>query len=250
MNILSYVYTNLLFRPLFNLLVFITNILPTHAVGLSIILVTLVVRLILLPSTVHQLKQAQKNQEKMKDVQTKIKDIQKQHKDDKSKQAEATMQAYREAGVNPAAGCLPLLIQLPILIALYRVFLVGLGSETYHNLYSFISSPANIQTIFLGIPLNEPSLLLGIIAGSAQFILMKLSGTAPNMQPSANEDTAQVMQSMQRNMMYFFPVMTVFIALQLPAALSLYWVASTGFAILQQIILKKAFKTDAHLPAV
>jgi YidC/Oxa1 family membrane protein insertase len=251
MNSFSFLYTEVLIRPLFNLLVGITDILPTHNMGLAIILVTIIVRLILLPPSLHQVRQMTKNQEKMKAIQQKLKDIQAKHKDDKAKQAEATMQAYKEAGVNPAAGCLPLLIQLPILLALYRVFLGGIGPETFHYLYSFVGQPESLQTVFLQIPLTEPSLLLGVIAGVLQFILMRYaSPAAPPPAPNTNEQAAQMMQSMQRNMMYFFPVMTVFIALQLPAALSLYWVASTVLAIIQQYAIKRIFNVSGAMPAV
>lgn len=250
MNPIYAVYTELLFRPLFNLLVGITNVLPTHNVGLAIILVTLVVRLILLPPSLHQARQMSHNQTKMKAIQDKLKEIKDQHKDDKSKQAEATMKAYREAGINPAAGCLPLLIQIPILLALYRVFLGGIGPDTFHHLYSFVGQPHNLQTIFLGIPLTEPSLLLGVIAGAGQFILMKYAGQTAPSAPNTSEETAQMMQSMQKNMMYFFPVMTVFIALQLPAALALYWVASTFLAIIQQYAIKKFLKVSTGVPAL
>lgn len=250
MNPLSWLYIEVLVRPLFNLLVGITNILPNHSVGIAIILVTIVVRLILLPPSLHQVRQMTRNQEKMKEVQHKLKDIQLKHKEDKAKQAEATMQVYRAAGINPAAGCLPLLVQLPILIALYRVFLSGIGPDTFHYLYPLVAQPAELQTVFLGIALTEPSLLLGVIAGILQFILMRYASPAPAPAPGANEETAQMMQSMQKNMMYFFPVMTVFIALQLPAALSLYWVISTLLAILQQYLIKKVFKVSPTMPAL
>lgn len=250
MNPFSFIYTEVLFRPLFNLLVGITNVLPTHSVGLAIILVTLVVRLILLPPSLHQVKQTQRNQEKMKTVQGKLEALKTTHKDNKGKQAEETMRIYKEAGINPAAGCLPLLVQLPILLALYRVFLTGMGAETVHYLYSFIGHPDQLQTVFLGISLTAPSLLLGVVAGVAQFILMRFATPTPPAAPGANEDTAQMMQSMQKNMMYFFPVMTVFIALRLPAALALYWVSSTIFAILQQVAIKKILKVTPGMPAV
>lgn len=251
MNPFSSIYTEALIRPLFNLLVGVTNVLPTHNIGVAIIVVTLLVRLILLPPSLHQARQASHNQTKMNAIQKKLQTIKNTHKNDKAKQAEATMQAYREAGINPAAGCLPLLIQLPILIALYHVFLGGIGPDTFPYLYGFISPPQAIKTIFFGISLTEPSLLLGIIAGLSQFILMKYaSPPPPPAAPTSSEETAQMMQSMQRNMMYFFPVMTVFIALQLPAALALYWVASTIFALIQQYFIKKVLKISASLPAV
>src|SRR5689334_3771800 len=127
MNIISLAYQEVLFRPLFNLLVGITNILPNHSIGIAIILLTIITRLVLLPFAWHQARQMQHNQQKMVKLQDQLKALKEKHKDDKAKQAEATMALYREAGINPASGCLPLLIQLPILIALYRVFFAGVG---------------------------------------------------------------------------------------------------------------------------
>ena len=250
MNPFVFAYTELLFRPLLNLLVVITNLLPNHSVGLAIIVVTLLVRLVLLPSSWQQAKQASRNQAKMKEVQGELDTIKRKHKDDRAKQAEETMAVYRKAGINPAAGCLPLLIQLPILIALYRVFLLGLNDDSFQYLYPAVSAPEALTTTFLSIPLDAPSLLLGVIAGVGQFFLMRATLQATSQMPGTDEQSAKMMASMQRNMMYIFPVMTIFIALQLPAALSLYWVASTFFAMGQQYLIKRALKTDAAVPVM
>ncbi|MBI4022213.1 MAG: membrane protein insertase YidC [Candidatus Andersenbacteria bacterium] len=240
MNPLTVLYNEVLFRPLFNLLVGMTNILPHHNVGLSILAVTLFVRLLLLAPAVHQARLMQTNQSKMSDLKSELMKIRERYKTNPTKKAEATMALYRQAGINPARGCLPLLIQLPILIALYRVFLIGLGPETYSYLYSFVSEPATAQMSFLGLDLARASVRLAIAAGVAQFALMRLS-TPPAMPPAAadSDTNAQLMAGMQRNMAYIFPAMTVFISLQLPAALSLYWVASTIFGIVQQYIFQR-----------
>lgn len=251
MNPITFLYNEVLFRPLLNLLVGITNVLPGHSIGWAIIVVTLVVRLILLPSSLHHARQMQRNQEKMRGVQEKIGAMKKKHKKDPAKQAEETMRLYREAGLNPASGCLPLLIQLPILIALYRVFLVGLSPDTFQYLYGFVAQPAHIGFTFAGVNLTTPSLVLGIIAGLAQFIQMKwLSPQPAAPMPGGSEDAAAMMSSMQRNMMYIFPVMTIFISLQLPAALALYWAVSTLFGMAQQYIVKRTMHLQATPPAV
>jgi YidC/Oxa1 family membrane protein insertase len=159
------------------------------------------------------------------------------------------MALYRRAGVNPASGCLPLLIQLPILIALYRVFFIGLSPETFHLLYPFVDPPAAAQLSFLGISLTQPSLRLAILAGVSQFVLMRQAtpGVNQNQLPAGNDQSAQMMASMQKNMAYIFPAMTVFVSLQLPAALALYWVASTLFGIVQQYLFKKYLKVESNV---
>lgn len=248
MNIFSFLYTEALFRPLLNLLVGITNVLPGHSVGWSILFVTIIVRLILLPSFLHQARAMKKNQEKMKQIQSKLEEAKKKHKNNKAKQAEETMRLYREAGVNPVSGCLPLIVQLPVLIALYNVFFSGLTPDTYHFLYSFVAAPVALHFTFLGINLSTPSLALGILAGVFQFIQMRYLAPQPQSQPGANEETAAMMASMQKNMMYIFPAMTVFISLRLPAALALYWAVSTLFGIVQQLVVKKSLRLTENPP--
>ena len=249
MNPLSFIYNEVLLRPLFNLLVGITNVVPTHSVGFGILAVTLTVRLLLLPPALHHAKQMQANQKKMGGLQAELKKINHQYKNDAAKKAEATMALYRRAGVNPASGCLPLLIQLPILIALYRVFLIGIGPDTLHLLYSFIDPPATAQLMFIGINLTHPSIGLAVLAGLGQFVLMRQATPAAGKdQVSLGSDqSAQMMAGMQKNMAYIFPAMTVFIALQLPAALSLYWVASTVFGIVQQYLFKKYLNVASNV---
>lgn len=250
MNIFSVAYNEVLFRPLFNLLVGITEFIPSHNIGLAIIVMTILVRLLLLPSSIHQARHAQKQQSKMELVRQELEDVKKKFKDDKAKQAEATMAIYRKAGINPASGCLPLLIQLPILIALYKVFLTGIGPETYHFLYSFVPAPDHIETILFGINLGTPNIVLAIVTGIVQFIQMKFMQPTPAPQPGADENTAKMMASMQKNMAFIFPVMTVFIALQLPAALALYWFTSTLFGLVQQYVLKRALRLSITPAAI
>jgi len=250
MNPITFVYTEALFRPLLNLMVGITNNIPGHNIGWAIIIVTVLVRLVLLPVSLHQVRKTQENQEKMGEVQARIKEIKKKHKDDSAKQAEETMKVYRESGVNPASGCLPLLIQLPVLIALYRVFLSELGTETFSLLYSFVGQPEVVGLTFFGLNLSDPSLRLGVLAGIGQFIQMRLMGSPSQTPatPEGGEDAAAMMSAMQKNMMYIFPVMTVFIALQLPAALALYWFISTVFGIGQQYLFRRVFKVGGGIP--
>ncbi len=252
MNPLTLVYTEVLWRPLFNLLVGLTSFTPGHYMWVAIVLVTLVVRLILLPLSLKQALQTQRNQGKMASLQAELKRIQKEHQGNRQKQAESTMALYRKAGVNPASGCLLLLIQLPILIALYRVFLTEIGPASAHYLYSFVSLPETINLSFLGIRLTQPSLVLAIAAGAAQFIQVRFfSPTTPTPAlASENDSSAKMMASMQKNMAYVFPAMTVFISLQLPSALALYWIVSIALAMLQQWLFKRTLHLASLPPTV
>ncbi len=120
MQIISVIFNDFLYRPLFNILVFFYNIVPGHDFGLAIILITFLIRLILFPLS----RKSIKSRKDLEELQPKIKAIQQKYKD-KSEQAKYLMTVYKEHKVNPASGCLPLLIQLPILFALYRVFIGG-----------------------------------------------------------------------------------------------------------------------------
>lgn len=250
MNIFSTLFHEALFRPLFNLLVGITNILPTHNVGFAIIAVTLLTRLVLLPSSLHHAKQLQRNQDKMTGLKKELETINRKYKDNKAKRAEETMALYRQAGINPASGCLPLLIQLPILLALFRVFNTGLGPDTYQHLYQFVSHPEALHSVFLGVSLSEPNVYFAVLAGIAQFVQMRFFNPTPPAQPGLNESSEQMMAAMQNNMRYIFPVMTTFFALRFPTALTLYWIVSTLFGIIQQLIVKRALHLSVTPPAV
>ncbi len=226
------------------------DLLPHHNVGWAVIVVTLIVRLILLPSSLHQARAMARNQAKMKSINAKLEAIKKEHKDDKAKQSEATMRLYKEHGINPASGCLPLLIQLPILIALYQVFLRGISTDSFQQLYSFVPAPSQIGFDFFGLPLNQPSLAIAVIAGLAQFAQMYFFSPTQPTQPGQSDDTAKAMASMQKNMTYFFPLMTVFIAVKLPAALGFYWITTTLFGIVQQYWIKKSMHLEGNPPIV
>lgn len=250
MSVVSDAYTELLFRPLFNLLVGITNVLPGHSVGWSIIIVTFLVRLLLLPSSVQQARHMHNNQQKMEIVKKEITRIKKEHKTDTAKQAEETMKLYKEVGINPAQGCLSLVIQIPILLALYRVFLVGFNPESFEYLYNFVRRPEVFHFMFFGIDLSTSSLLLGVLAGIGQFIQMRMINTGKKEAPSSvsDSDPAAMMAHMQKHMTYVFPVMTIFVALQLPAALALYWTTATVFGMAQQYMFKRFLNISPSVP--
>ena len=160
-NFIGLLFNDILVRPLLNLLIVGYHYIPGHSIGLVIILLTIFVRLILAPSFHKSLK----SQRSMTVLQPKMNEIRDKHKDDKEAQAKALMELYKEHKINPFSSCLPLLIQLPILIALYRVFILGLqnkGLDQY--LYKFVPNPGMINPHFLHfINLTTPNIYLGII---------------------------------------------------------------------------------------
>ncbi len=225
-----------LYQPLFNALIWLYNNLPGQDLGIAIIVLTVVIRLILYPLS----KKAIASQKSISKLQPKIKEIQKKYKN-KEEQAKAMMELYKEYKINPMAGCLPLLIQFPILIALYRVFITGLNSDKFNLLYSFVRPPDSLNTIFLGIvDLSQRSVVLALIAGFFQFIQSKMiMPQKPTSQAKDNKKgNVDFSVMMSQQMTYFMPIITIFISLSMPAALPLYWIVITLFGIIQQYFTK------------
>ena len=235
MNFLIDAFNTILYRPLFNDLVILYQLIPGHDFGVAVILLTILTRLIIYPFMAQSLR----SQKVLTDLQPKIQEIQDKYKDDKEKQAQAIMETYRKEKINPFGGCLPLLIQLPILIALYQVFWRGLRPEEMTNLYNFVPQPGIIDPTFLGIiNLGQASLVLAILAGITQFFQTKMI-TPKTSKVKSKEGMAQFSGMMQKQMLYFFPIFTVLILLKLPAAIALYWIVTALFSILQQYLIFK-----------
>jgi len=217
------------------------NILPGHDVGLVILVVTIIIRLIVYPLTSKSIK----SQKSLQELQPKMAEIKEKYKTDQQKQAQAIMELYKNNKVNPFASCLPLLIQLPILIALYWVLRDALSSKDIANqLYPFIANPGTINPVSLGLfNLQQPNFVLAILAGGAQFIQTKmLMSKRPPKAAGAGGKDENMMAMMNKQMLYFMPIMTVVIGISLPAGLTLYWFWSTILMALQQYILMRKDK--------
>jgi YidC/Oxa1 family membrane protein insertase len=219
-----------LYQPLFNVLILIYVYFPWHDFGVAVILLTLLIRVVVAPASIK----AVRSQKALSALQPKIKEIQRRYKDDKEKQSKAMFELYQKEKVNPLSGCLPLLLQLPILIALYRVFLKGFTKETLKTyLYKIVPYPPVINLTFLGvINLTQPNFPLALLAGLAQFFQSKISmGEKTSSQKDAT-------QAIQKQMAYFLPLFTVFIVWKLGAMIGLYWLTSTLFSIGEHYLIK------------
>ncbi|MBI4592022.1 membrane protein insertase YidC [Candidatus Uhrbacteria bacterium] len=220
--------------PIFNLLVFLYNILPGSDIGFAIIALTVLIKLILWPF----MSQSLRSQKAMQELQPKIEELKSKHADDREALAKAMMELYQKEKVNPLASCLPLLVQLPILIALYRVLLAGFGEQTLLELYPFVSNPGEINHIFFGvIDLSVASLYLAVLAGYFQFMQTRMLITKrPPKQVIGKKGALDetMLASMNKSMLMFMPVITVVIGATLPAGLTLYWVTVNIVSILQQ----------------
>jgi YidC/Oxa1 family membrane protein insertase len=225
----------ILIQPILNLLVLMYRFIPD--IGIVIILLTVVIRLLLMPSF-HKSLKAQKQ---MSALQPMLNEVREKHKNDKEKQAKAIMELYKEQNVSPFGSLLPLLIQLPLLIALYKVFILGLGGKDLQQyLYSFVHNPGFISPYFLHfVNLAKPNIYLGIVSGAAQFIQSKMMIPPPS---KSNDATANALAVQT---VYILPLLTVFISLRLPAGLPLYWLVTTLFAVGQQYYIMKTNKVTA-----
>jgi YidC/Oxa1 family membrane protein insertase len=255
-------FNQLLIYPLINVQVFIYDILHAlhvpYAAGFSIIVLTIVIRLILYPLTNKQLRASKKMQE----IAPHVANVKEKHKGDSKRIQEETMKLYKEHGVNPAAGCLPTLIQLPILLGLYQVLnrLVHLNpDQMVHYINSIVITPLHISApwdpYFFGIPLGKSphqlltdgrkegiilfvvvGLAIPVVTGLFQFVQSKMMfSSAPNTNlPATSKKNDDFSSVMQKQSAYLFPLMIGFFSFNFPFGLSLYWNTFSIFGIIQQ----------------
>lgn len=249
------IFQIVLFQPILNALVWLYNVVPGNDLGIAIAILTVIVKIILYPLTMAQIKQ----QRALQDIQPKIDEVRKRLKDDKEGQAKELMELYKREKVNPASSCLPLLIQLPIFIGLYRALSSGLHSQGLNLLYPFVQNPGTIQTMMFGlVDLSKPNAVLAVLAGAIQFwqswqIMRKPSPATPPpaevaATPGAKDESMAA--AMNKQMMYMMPLMTVVIGFTLPGGLTLYWLVMSLLTVAQQSLFlrrPKAPKPEAQL---
>lgn len=223
---------NFITSPINQLLMFLYQITGQN-LGLAIILLTLMIRGVLVPITIPSLRSAKKMQE-LKPTMDKLK---LKYKDKKALQA-AQLELYKQNNINPAAGCLPQIAQLIVLIALYQSFIHFVNPENSANL--------NLNFFWLDLGKPDPYYILPALAGISQLIfsLMMTSGTEQHVlvpkkkdDKKKEEDSLEMAQSMQQQMVFLMPIMTVFISLNFASGLALYWVITTVFSAVQQYVV-------------
>ncbi|MEW5907889.1 MAG: YidC/Oxa1 family membrane protein insertase [Patescibacteria group bacterium] len=234
MNLLSNFFNLVFFKPLLNALVFIIGIIPFHDVGSAIIVLTIVVRFLIFPLNHHAIT----TQIKMKQLEPELKEIKEKFKKDAPEQSKRVMELYKQHGINPLSGFLNLIIQLPIIFALYKVFTLNATLDPL-NLYSFIHSPENIQIKFLNIfDITKKSYLLAFVTGATQFLQMRLA-----LPPISKKDHADFAQKINMQMRYLMPLFVFFIVSRFASAIAVYWTTMNIFAIIHEsIVRRKAMK--------
>lgn len=213
-----------------------------YSFGFAIILFTLVIKLVTLPLTLQQLRASRAMQE----LQPELQKLQKKYKGDKEKMAQAQMELYKEHGVSPVGGCLPMLVQFPIWIALYRALFKLADAGVLNEGFFWIPSLAEPRDLSWLWPL-PPSvgwataiafMVLPVLTVVSQIVVQKMMTPAkPDQKGDSKQDSSQAMQQSMSQMMIFMPFMFGFFALQVPQGLALYWVTSNIFSLIQQYFI-------------
>lgn len=224
-----------LYQPLLNALVLLYNYLPGHDFGVAVIALTALLRLALYPLGMR----TALTQKKMALIQPKVKEIQERLKNNRDEQARELFALYKKEEISPLLNILPVLVQIPVMITLYQIFLRGIDASNLHGLYSFVAKPEIINTSFLGIVnLHQPSFIVALFAGAMQFAQTKqIASQTPK--PQSSSDMAFVIQ---KQMMFMLPILTISIAARTPSVLGLYWTVSNILAIGQQWHVARVLK--------
>jgi YidC/Oxa1 family membrane protein insertase len=231
---ISNIWNVVLYEPLLNALAFLVSIIPGGDVGLAVILLTILVKIALLPLSHRSIE----SQSKMNLLAPELNKIKKSGAS-KEEQARLTFELYKKNNTNPFSGCLLLLIQIPIIFALYYVFFKGINFDS-GLLYSFIHVPDSISMLFLGfIDITQKSLLLAVLAGVSQFLQAYYMPAPAPMGGDKGSFQENFAKSMHLQMKYIFPIIVAFIAYSISGAVALYWITSNIFMVGQQLYIKK-----------
>lgn len=235
-------YHNILFLPIYNLTIALYNVLWSD-LGLAIIALTILVRILLWPLTRKSLA----SQKAMQEIQPKVKALQEEYKNDKEAQAKKMMELYKKEKVSPFSSCLPLLVQLPLFIALYQALRAGLETESLSQLYSFVANPGEVNTLAFGfLDLAEKNIPLAALAAVVQYFQARMMNQMrPPVKGEGSKDE-DAMAIMNKQMMYFMPALTLFIGFTLPGGLMLYWFLTNLFMVAQQWLIFNQDKKNGN----
>jgi YidC/Oxa1 family membrane protein insertase len=231
---LSNIWNTVLYQPLLNALAFLVSIIPGGDVGIAVIVLTILVKVILFPLSQKSIE----SQAQMNILTPELNKI-KASGASKEEQAKLTFELYKKHKTNPFSGCLLVLIQIPIIFALYYVFFKGINFQN-GLLYSFIHVPEHINMIFLGVlDISKKSLVLAILAGVSQYLQAHFMPKPAVSSSTSNSFQDSFAKSMSMQMKYIFPFIVAFIAYSISGAVALYWITSNVFMVGQQIYVKK-----------
>lgn len=227
---LNTMYQTLIYQPILNSLTWLYQATGDN-LGLAIIILTLVIRVILIPFTLPSLKSAKK----MASLKPELDALKKKYGHDAKLLQQKQLEFYQTHKVNPMGGCLPMIAQFVVLIALYRVFMETLGQG---------SALSSTQFWIWDLKGKDQTYVLPVLAGLLQFVtslaILPAVENEPEKRPGTKEqkeDVAEMATAMQQQMVFLMPIMTVIFSIQFPAGLALYWVITTAFSLVQQIVV-------------
>ncbi len=235
-------FHTLFYEPLYNLLVLVLTYTPLHDIGTAIVIVTVLVKLVLLPINLA----ATRTQYLMKRVEGEMKELKEKHKENPHEASKKMMELYKREQINPFAGIFALILQIPILLALYFVFSKGLSADV-DSLYSFVHFPETLHTLAFGLfDVKEKNIVIAVLAGVASYFLARRQTESMIPQNKGGEETFQdqFMRSMRIQLLYVLPVIITISASFLPSALGLYWFVSSVIGYAQDVYVKNKL---AHL---
>lgn len=229
------IFNLILLRPMLNVLLVLYSalhsVVPYGSFALAIAILTVALRLVTQPFMAKQMQSSKK----MNDLQPQLKELEKKYGKDRERLAQEQMKLYKEHGINPMAGCLPMLLQMPIWIAVYQSIMLLLGrspaqllalSKHVYNLGIFakLSSLFPLASQFLWLDLGQPDKLfiIPILVAGTQWVQQKMMAPAPS---GGGSDSAQA--QMSQSMMMMMPIMFGFITMNLPSGLGLYFIISS-----------------------
>lgn len=246
------IFNTLIFEPLVNLLAAVLFVVPGDSLGLAVIIVVVLVRLALFFPSARAQKKQLLLQAKLAAMRPELKRIQKKHKNDRTAQAQAQMELYKQHGLSPLSpfGTMFffLFTQVPIFLGLYRLFLAELnGQDISSLLYSFTPSPDAVQNVFLGMNLTEPVIILALAAGAAQYLQARaLSAATKSKDTEGGSMEGDLQASVNNSMKYMLPALITGWGLFLPGGLTLYWAVNSLFSVGQQYIIQRSIDKDGE----
>ena len=228
------IWNTVLYQPLLNALAVLVSIVPGGDVGVAVIVLTIIVKIILFPLSQKSIE----SQAEMNILTPEINKI-KTSGASKEEQAKQTFDLYKKHNTNPFSGCLLVLIQIPVIFALYYVFFKGINFQG-GLLYSFIPIPSHINMIFLGLlDITQKSLVLAILAGVSQYLQARFMPKPVASGATGTTFADSFSKSMNMQMKYVFPFIIALIAYNISGAVALYWITSNLFMVGQQIYVQR-----------
>lgn len=231
----NFFFRELFYEPLLNGLVWLYNTIAFQDLGLAIIFLTILVRFIIYP-LFHQ---GIKYQRTIQDLRPELDKIKAKHKNNREAQTKATLELFKTYKLNPLAPFLSLVVQLPVFLGLYVIFIGDFSRAMEPWLYSFTPDPGELNQTFLGlINLKAASPVVATLAAIAQYFQARLTFT--------KSPATSAIPAMRLMMLYFLPGLILIALFKFPAAVGLYWLTTTIFSIMQQVIVNRGAKNAGN----